>query len=66
MVTFSQQSFEFILSNNGSIVPEDFNPSHLKLQAVDDGYVLQNITGIRAHIVQRLDGTGYDIAKRMI
>ena len=28
------------------------------------GYLIHNITGIRAHIVSRLDGKGYDITRR--
>lgn len=47
-------------------MPEDFHPAISKLQEVDNGYILQNITGIRAHIVRRLDGKGYDIVKRMM
>ena len=42
---------------------EDVSPSLKKLYEVDDGFVLQNITGIRAHIVSRLDGKGYDLVK---
>ena len=45
------------------MVTEDLSPSLRKLYEVDDGFVLQNVTGIRAHIVSRLDGKGYDIVK---
>lgn len=31
---------------------------------VSDGYVLHNVTGIRTHIVSRMDGKGYDVTKR--
>lgn len=41
------------------------NPSTKKLELVADGYLLHNITGVRTHIVSRLDGKGYDITKRM-
>lgn len=30
---------------------------------VDDGYVVTNMTGIKAYITTRLDGTGYDITR---
>ena len=58
------QSYDFILSGNGQVVPEDVNPSARKLQQVFNGYILHNISGIRTHIVSRLDGKGYDITKR--
>ncbi|KAG6872750.1 hypothetical protein C0995_006952 [Termitomyces sp. Mi166 len=44
-------------------VPEDLSPSLLKLGVLPDGFVIQNVTGIRTHIVRRLDGNGYDIRK---
>ncbi|KAF9482475.1 alpha mannosidase-like protein [Pholiota conissans] len=56
-------SFEFILAPGGKIVPEDLSPSLLKLGPVADGFVLNNVTGVRAQIVQRLDEKGYDIRK---
>lgn len=45
-------------------MPEDVNPSAAKLVPVADGFIVQNVTGIRTHIVNRLDGKGYDITKR--
>ncbi|KAF8639955.1 hypothetical protein AX17_001205 [Amanita inopinata Kibby_2008] len=56
-------SYDFVLSANGRTVPEDLSPSLLKLAISPDGYVINNITGIRTHIVRRLDGKGYDISK---
>ncbi|PPQ64702.1 hypothetical protein CVT24_008329 [Panaeolus cyanescens] len=56
-------SYDFILAPNGKTVPEDLSPSFLKLAPVKDGYILHNLTGIRAQIVQRLDNTGYDLRK---
>jgi len=53
------------MSPGGKSVLEDMNPGPLKLKAVADGFILHNVTGIRAHIVSRLDGKGYDITKRM-
>jgi hypothetical protein len=58
------QSYDFILSPDGQVVPEDVNPSASKLQPVSNGYVLHNVSGIRTHIVSRLDGKGYDVTKR--
>lgn len=58
------QSYDFILSPNGKVSPEDLSPSKVKLEPVPDGYVIQNVTGIRTHIVQRFDGRGYDVRKR--
>lgn len=52
------------MSPGGRVVPEDPNPGNRKLQLVSDGFLLQNITGIRTRIVSRLDGKGYDITKR--
>ncbi|KAG1753952.1 glycoside hydrolase family 47 protein [Suillus paluster] len=56
-------SFDFIMSPGGKMVSEDPNPGPLKLKAVADGFILHNVTGIRAHIVSRLDRKGYDITK---
>ncbi|KAJ3785091.1 alpha mannosidase-like protein [Lentinula aff. detonsa] len=56
-------SYDFILSPNGKVAPEDLSPSKVKLEPVPDGYVIQNVSGIRTHIVQRFDGTGYDVRK---
>ncbi|KAI9063357.1 glycoside hydrolase family 47 protein [Trametes sanguinea] len=56
-------TYDFVLSANGEVVPEDLHPSAEKLVPVADGYLVHNVTGIRVHIVSRLDGKGYDIAK---
>ncbi|CCM05644.1 uncharacterized protein FIBRA_07874 [Fibroporia radiculosa] len=56
-------SYDFILSPGGQNVPEDINPTSEKLVHVSDGYTLYNVSGIRAHIVSRLDGKGYDVTK---
>jgi len=56
-------SFDFVLSSNGKNVPQDISPSLLKLGVLSDGFIINNITGIRIHIVKRLDGRGYDISK---
>ncbi|KAJ8086520.1 hypothetical protein PM082_005343 [Marasmius tenuissimus] len=56
-------SYDFILSSDGRNVPEDLSPSLLKVAPVSNGYIVHNITGIRTHIVRRLDGKGFDIRK---
>ncbi|CDO74074.1 Glycoside Hydrolase Family 47 protein [Trametes cinnabarina] len=56
-------TYDFVLSATGEIVSEDLHPSAEKLVPVDDGYLVHNVTGLRVHIVSRLDGKGYDIAK---
>jgi hypothetical protein len=60
------QSYDFILSQNGETTPEDLSPSLFKLGVLPDGYIIQNVSGIRTHVVRRLDGKGYDIRKRTI
>lgn len=57
------QAFDFVLSPGGQAVPEDSHPTVEKITFVPDGYMLYNVSGIRAHIVSRLDGKGYDITK---
>ncbi|KAI6105659.1 glycoside hydrolase family 47 protein [Pisolithus sp. B1] len=56
-------SYNFVMSAKGYEVTEDLNPGIDKLRPVGDGFVVQNVTGIRAHIVSRLDGRGYDITR---
>lgn len=60
------QTYDFVLSPDGRNVPEDLHPSAEKLVSVADGYLVHNVTGIRVHIVSRLDGKGYDITKRKL
>ena len=62
-VELTLQSYEFIFAARGRLVPEDLSPSSLKLDIVPDGFIVHNMSGIRTKIVQRLDGTGYDIKK---
>ncbi|KAH9853805.1 alpha-mannosidase [Lenzites betulinus] len=56
-------TYNFVLSAHGEVAVEDLSPSAEKLVPVADGYLVHNVTGIRVHIVSRLDGKGYDIAK---
>ncbi|EJF62997.1 alpha-mannosidase [Dichomitus squalens LYAD-421 SS1] len=56
-------TYDFVLSQDGRGVPEDLHPSSDKMETHPDGYIVHNVTGIRVHIVSRLDGKGYDITK---
>ncbi|EIW61741.1 alpha-mannosidase [Trametes versicolor FP-101664 SS1] len=56
-------TYDFVLSAHGEVVLEDPRLPADKITEVADGYLVQNVTGIRVHIVSRLDGKGYDIAK---
>ncbi|KAL0573920.1 hypothetical protein V5O48_008040 [Marasmius crinis-equi] len=56
-------SYDFILSSDGRHAAEDLSPSLLKVAPVSDGYIIHNVTGIRTHIVRRLDGKGFDVRK---
>ena len=60
------QSYDFILSSYGDIVPEDASPSPQKLMPTPEGYLITNVTGIRAHIVSRIDGKGYDVTQCLL
>ncbi|KAH7916186.1 glycoside hydrolase family 47 protein [Hygrophoropsis aurantiaca] len=57
-------SYDFLLTAQpGQPVVEDPKPSVQKLELIPEGFILHNISGIRAHIVSRLDSKGYDITK---
>ncbi|CAK5275566.1 unnamed protein product [Mycena citricolor] len=56
-------AYDYVLSPHGKVIAEDLSPSRLKLDIRDDGFILHNVTGVRIHIVQRLDGRGYDVRK---
>jgi ER degradation enhancer, mannosidase alpha-like 1 len=53
------------LSPDGTVVAEDVTLDSDKFSLVSDGFILHNMTGIKIHIVKRLDGTGYDITESM-
>jgi ER degradation enhancer, mannosidase alpha-like 1 len=57
------QSYEFVLSVNGTAVPEDPNPSPFKLRKIEGGYVVQNLTGLRVRIVSLVDGRSFNIVE---
>jgi hypothetical protein len=58
------QTYDFIMSSDGSAVEEDPSPGSEKMRRVPEGFVLANVTGVRAHLVLRMDGRGYEISKR--
>ncbi|EJT97632.1 hypothetical protein DACRYDRAFT_59015 [Dacryopinax primogenitus] len=58
-----EYAFDFILSTDGKPYPEDMSPGPKKLKKVKDGFIINDLTGIRAHIVRRLDDRGYDMTK---
>ncbi|KAG6918936.1 hypothetical protein DXG01_010591 [Tephrocybe rancida] len=58
-----QKDIDVWSPSDGKVVPEDLSPSLLKLGVLPDGFVINNVTGIRTHIVRRLDGNGYDVRK---
>ena len=60
----SRKTYDFILSADGSAVPEDPLPSSDKLITVADGFLVHDMSGIRVQITSRLDGKGYDIMTR--
>lgn len=61
-----EQSYEFILSADGDAVQEDPSPGVDKLQRIPDGFLITNATGIRAQVVTRKDGQGYDVTRCML
>ncbi|KAF8529066.1 alpha-mannosidase [Hysterangium stoloniferum] len=56
-------SMDFVLSSDGGWAHEDLSPDRTKLHEVYNGFVITNMTGLRAHITTRLDGKGYDITR---
>ncbi|KZS97985.1 hypothetical protein SISNIDRAFT_405596 [Sistotremastrum niveocremeum HHB9708] len=56
-------TYDFVLSPTGTAVPEDPHPGSDKMQRIPDGFMITNVTGIRTHIVTRIDGKGYDVTK---
>ncbi len=60
-----EQTYDFIMSAQGGTVEEDLNPGSNKMRRVPDGYIISNVTGIRAHLVLRMDGRGYEVTKCM-
>lgn len=48
------------------MIPEDVSPGPHKLKPIPEGYLVTNVTGIRAHVVSRMDGKGYDVTQRKV
>lgn len=58
------QTYEFVMPGGIHAIQEDLRPNTHKLRPVTNGFVVQNVTGIRINIVKRLDGKGYEITRR--
>ncbi|KAH7922461.1 glycoside hydrolase family 47 protein [Leucogyrophana mollusca] len=57
-------SYDFLLTARpDQPAIEDPKPNTQKLELIPEGFILHNISGIRAHMVTRLDGKGYDLTK---
>ncbi|KAI0321883.1 alpha-mannosidase [Amylostereum chailletii] len=55
--------YEFLMSVDGGKIVEDVKPGPKKIMVVPDGFMVQDVEGIRARVSSRLDGRGYDIVK---
>ncbi|KAA1466194.1 alpha-mannosidase [Dentipellis sp. KUC8613] len=56
-------TYDYVLSADGKTVFEDPSPSAKKVSSVADGFMVNDVAGLRVRIVSRLDGKGYDISK---
>ncbi|KAG8747282.1 alpha mannosidase-like protein, partial [Ceratobasidium sp. 428] len=56
-----EQSFDYILSIDGSVIEADKNLGPSKVHRVEGGFMVRNITGIKARMTARMDGQGYDV-----
>ncbi|KAG9128167.1 alpha mannosidase-like protein [Ceratobasidium sp. 392] len=56
-----EQSFDYVLSIDGSVTEADKNLGPSKVHRVEGGFMVRNITGIKARMTARMDGQGYDV-----
>ncbi|KAG9092639.1 alpha mannosidase-like protein [Ceratobasidium sp. UAMH 11750] len=56
-----EQSFDYILSIDGSVTEADKNLGPSKVHRVEGGFMIRNITGVKARMTARMDGQGYDV-----
>ncbi|KAG8727947.1 alpha mannosidase-like protein, partial [Ceratobasidium sp. 428] len=56
-----EYSFDYILSIDGSVTEADKNLGPSKVHRVEGGFMVRNITGIKARMTARMDGQGYDV-----
>ncbi|CAE6381543.1 unnamed protein product [Rhizoctonia solani] len=55
------KSFDYVLSIDGLVTEADKNLSSSKVHRVEGGFMVRNITGVRARMTARMDGQGYDV-----
>ncbi|KEP55137.1 ER degradation-enhancing alpha-mannosidase-like protein [Rhizoctonia solani 123E] len=56
-----EYSFDYVLSIDGLVTEADKNLSSSKVHRVEGGFMVRNITGVRARMTARMDGQGYDV-----
>ncbi|KAJ1311042.1 hypothetical protein OPQ81_009547 [Rhizoctonia solani] len=56
-----EYSFDYVLSIDGTVTEADKNLSSSKVHRVEGGFMIRNITGVRARMTARMDGQGYDV-----
>ncbi|CAE6542789.1 unnamed protein product [Rhizoctonia solani] len=55
------KSFDYVLSIDGTVTEADKNLSNSKVHRVEGGFMVRNITGVKARMTARMDGQGYDV-----
>ncbi|CAE6522002.1 unnamed protein product [Rhizoctonia solani] len=55
------KSFDYVLSIDGTVTEADKNLSSSKVHRVEGGFMVRNITGVKARMTARMDGQGYDV-----
>ncbi|CEL58109.1 alpha mannosidase-like protein [Rhizoctonia solani AG-1 IB] len=56
-----EYSFDYVLSIDGMTTEADKNLSASKVHRVEGGFMIRNITGVKARMTARMDGQGYDV-----
>ncbi|QRW05174.1 glycoside hydrolase family 47 protein [Ceratobasidium sp. AG-Ba] len=56
-----EYSFDYVLSIDGSVTEADKNLGPSKVHRVEGGFMIRNITGVKARMTARIDGQGYDV-----
>ncbi|KAL5640918.1 hypothetical protein ACGC1H_001409 [Rhizoctonia solani] len=56
-----EYSFDYVLSIDGLVTEADKNLSSSKVHRVEGGFMVRNITGVKARMTARMDGQGYDV-----
>ncbi|KAH7344593.1 alpha-mannosidase [Rhizoctonia solani] len=56
-----EYSFDYVLSIDGMVTEADKNLSSSKVHRVEGGFMVRNITGVKARMTARMDGQGYDV-----